>query len=650
MSNGTHSILSALDPSRWTGPIFTKELRVTSRRWRHYGIRTAYILLMLLFLTLLGFWKENTSGADAIQRGAEMGKWLIVTAAWVQFVALQLVALVLACTAINEEIYSRSLGVLMSTPVTSFQIVLGKVASKMLQIVILLAISLPVLAILRVFGGVPLEFVIASSCITFTACLFAASLGIFYSTFIRRAYAVILLSMLTLVVLYGIVAWALSIVFFLLMMAFRGAWSGAEGIFMMAQTAANPFMAMGLLTVGMWQPSARFMFSWEIHCLVMAGLSIGLLAITIPMVRRRALRSAIGSTPMMATTLVMVPAMVPVMPLPLTPAETPGPQPRGESNLLEGGSGPVPPPIVTLETLPIPEPAALEDIVEGMVEARRLAAQHYVRAADQGLAAASDNPVFWRERRIPLIQSRTWRIALLVTSLVVLGLLYLGMLALARFDAATFVSYPFCVLYVFCAVGCMVVVTATPITAEKESGTMSLLLATTLSDWQILLGKAGGALRRSLPIWLFLVGHCVAFSVFLQLHPLVIPLVLIQAIGVATLLVGSGLFFSACFRKTTASVVANIGLALTIWVLVPLLLWPESWIADPVVQIVEIVRWSTEARPLGSENGDAYIYWFGLHLNGLSLTVLTSVISGIHSLLGVGFFLAAKRVLRRNVF
>lgn len=615
------SILSTMNPARWTGPIFTKELRVTSRRWPHFALRAGYILLMLVVLAVMWFksnWDRGVGGDNVVYEAANIGKGVIATVAWFQFLALQLVAMVLACTSINQEIYSRSLGVLMSTPVTSFQIVTGKLAGKMLQIVLLLAISLPVLAILRVMGGVPAEFVVASSCVTFTACLFAASLGIFYSTFIRRPYAVILLSMLTLLVLYAIVAWIMAIAFFAVASLLQG-WAGLEWTIIHAITAFNPFYAMGMLTAGMWEPQIGAAFSWGLNCLVMAGLSVGLLAITVPLVRRRALRSALGGgegaspTPFLPS-----PALVP---LPLGPVD-------------------VAPP-------PLPGQAP-ESVIEEMVEARRKAAKRWARSDGLALQTAGDNPVFWRERRIPLIQSRPWRLALRIIALALLGLLYLGTLMALPFSGS-FAGQPFCVLYTLCAVGCLIVVTATPITAEKEAGTWGLLLATTLGDWPILLGKAGGALRRTLPMWLFLLGHCVAFSLCLQLHPLAIALTLVLAAGTSALLVGSGLFFSACFRKTTTAVVANLTLALALWVLLPLLTSEDLWIANPVVQVTQIVEWAARARP-AAVYPDASLYWFGRFLDGAGLTVLTCAIAAVHAAGGALLFWAAKGVLRRRVF
>ena len=49
-----------------------------------------------------------------------------------------------------------------------------------------------------------------------------------------------------------------------------------------------------------------------------------------------------------------------------------------------------------------------------------------------------------------------------------------------------------------------IVLSATSITSEKETRSWPILLATSMDDWHILLGKAIGVFRRCLPIWLLI--------------------------------------------------------------------------------------------------------------------------------------------------
>ena len=141
-----------------TGPFLDKELRVSSRRRRNYLLRAAYITILLVFvaITWLSVFTFEFSGNGIYlkSRLAQAGKTIIYTIVWFQFIAAQLVAVIMFCNSVSDEIYHRTLGVLLTTPVTSFQIVAGKLLSKLFQIILLLAISVPLLAVIRIFGGI----------------------------------------------------------------------------------------------------------------------------------------------------------------------------------------------------------------------------------------------------------------------------------------------------------------------------------------------------------------------------------------------------------------------------------------------------------------------------------------------------------------
>ena len=190
-----------------TGPIFDKELRVSSRRRRNYVLRFAYLGLLTILLIL--FWsiavRPGQSGLFQSSRMAQAGQMIIACIVWFQFIATQILAGIMLSTSISDEIYHKTLGLLMTTPISSFQIVIGKLLSKLLQLLLLMAISLPLLAIVRVFGGVPWGFIVSGLCITLTTVLFIGSLSLFFSIFSRKAYVVIILTVLTLGVLFALI-------------------------------------------------------------------------------------------------------------------------------------------------------------------------------------------------------------------------------------------------------------------------------------------------------------------------------------------------------------------------------------------------------------------------------------------------------------
>jgi len=294
MTAGAISNFSNLfDPISLVGPIFDKELRVSARRRRNYLLRSAYIIALSVFV--LSAWYSYTGGSGSaglvysMSRLSTAARRSISTIVWFQFVTAQLVAIVMLGSSISDEIRSGTLSVLMTTPINSFQIVTSKLLSKLLQVMLLLAISLPFLAIIRVFGGVPWDFVASSVCITLTATLLAGALSLFLSITYRHGYTVILVAVGIYLLLFGAISGLLNVLavkdLFIL--------DGQATQSLLALT--NPFVALGAVNAKFLQ-SGGPNFYWPLHCLLMLAVTAVLIAVAVWRIRRAAPVSTFGTT------------------------------------------------------------------------------------------------------------------------------------------------------------------------------------------------------------------------------------------------------------------------------------------------------------------------------------------------------------------
>lgn len=284
----TFSFLRHLAFLPLTGPILDKEARVASRRVRNYVLRAAYILLLGTFTVSAWYYVVGLRGTGttvfAVSRAPEIGRHVASQIIWFQLAAAQLIAAVMLSSSIGDEIRRGTLSLLMTTPICSAQIVVGKLLSGLLQVVLLLAISLPVLAILRVLGGVPWGFVLAGFCIALTASVFAGALSLLLSTYYRHPYDVI----------------SAGIVVYLLMLAILPAAAAAlvsagklsqplsSGILGLI----NPFRTLYLADSRAWAtgpPATRPLFSWPVHCLTMAAVTAVIVRASIGRIRRASL-------------------------------------------------------------------------------------------------------------------------------------------------------------------------------------------------------------------------------------------------------------------------------------------------------------------------------------------------------------------------
>jgi ABC-type transport system involved in multi-copper enzyme maturation permease subunit len=533
-------VLASL-PAALAGPILTKELRVSSRRRRNYVLRSAYLAVLTVFIVLVWLatvrWESNRDYAYRVSRMAIAGRTIIVWIAWFQLIVIQIVTVIMLSTSISEEVYAKTLGVLMTTPINSFQIVIGKLFSKILQLLLLLAASLPMLAVLRVLGGVPWDFVVASLCITLTTALLVASVTMFFSILFRWAFVSILMSMGALAAFYGLVP--------LIVGLFVTAMRVYDDEILMPMVSVllnyNPVGAMCALTVEMLEPrsyargGSPFFFAWWVNCLISLGLASLILAACVAMVRRVGLRMVAGATgagPSSAAAIAASagPALAPVLEALNTPAT----------------ASPTAPAFAT---------AAM------MLPPARLARVREIKGS----------PIIWRELRSTWLKRGVLFWVLTGVGFWLLLLIY-ALVAWAEHSAFTRNDGHIGFIVVYTIIGALAtcVLAATNITSEKESRSWELLLCTPLGDWHILLAKFVGALRRCVPLWLLPIAHILLFSLAGCCHVALLPMYLLIAGGMVVLLVGAGMYFGSRFRRTTTAVILNIGLALGLWAALPL--------------------------------------------------------------------------------
>ncbi len=584
-----------------TGPIFDKELRVSSRRRRNYVLRFAYIVVLTVFLALVWIESMGQSGSAVyrISRMAEAGQFIVIYTVWFQFCATQFLAVILLSNSISDEIYNRTLGLLMTTPINSFQIVMGKLFSKLLQLVLLLAISLPLLAIIRVLGGVPWNYVISSLCITLTTIIFVGSLSLFFSIFSRRAYVVIIVTIIT-----------LSMIFALLPLGIYAIWNItnstiSERSLLTGLFLPSPYCNMFINTLAMAQPrmaTAMTFYSWPLHCGIMLAASALLLFISMIIVRKVALRQATGQLDSSSG--------------------------KRRSRRAAKGAG------------------AGQQAFAGAI--RRVIGP----------------PIIWKELRSPMFRHHKIRTCIFafIGLILLSGTYYLCAKANILDDEGTHAAYA--VIFLGVGMLFTIVLPATSITTERESRSWPVLLATPLDDKDILLGKFVGALRRCFPAWLLLFGHIIAFSLIGFIHPLAIVQTGILVTWIAIFLSGSGLYFSSRFKHTTTAVLMNFALVASIWAILPLLMGIVASINTPFTRDArELVEAYVDTNPFvhmgnimigtagGKPDKTGSYYWPGHGtLNASESTVLMLVCMFGYILIGLYFAWRAKHQFRRKIF
>ncbi|MBX6315248.1 MAG: ABC transporter permease subunit [Isosphaeraceae bacterium] len=169
------------------GPVFNAELITTARRRPYYVVRAVYGLFLLVVLWQnFQSWAPLAGAALSINQMARFGRSMFYSIIITQSVAVLLLTPALVAGAIADEKQRKTLHDLLASRLTSGEIVLGKLAARLLHVLVFLAVGFPFLSLLSLFGGVdPIE-VALSFAGTLTTVYFLASLAILVSTYARR--------------------------------------------------------------------------------------------------------------------------------------------------------------------------------------------------------------------------------------------------------------------------------------------------------------------------------------------------------------------------------------------------------------------------------------------------------------------------------
>jgi ABC-type transport system involved in multi-copper enzyme maturation permease subunit len=544
------------------GPIFDKELRVSSRRKRNYFLRFAYVLLLTAFIAFTWFVSTRIRGSASlvykVSRMSETGRYITATIIWFQFVAIQLIAIVMLSNAISDEIYHRTLGLLMTTPISSLQIVTGKLFSKLLQLVLLLAISLPLLAIIRVMGGVPWEYVVSSLCITLTAAIFAGSVSLVFSITNRHSHSVIVRTFLVCFLFY----FGPPIVVQLVQFAYQVRIADEVTLYYV-----NPFIAMGFVSQSILSPaSVGLVLSWLLHCVIMLGISSLLLIFSTLCIRKVGLRQATGQAGLFLS--------------------------RKERRKADG----------------------------------KLRTRTVLNIASRRIIPVKGSPIVWKEMiNLWIKNSRFWTVFLTVLAVLILAFIY-GYCAYADLLGHEETHIAFILFYFFFGLLRTATSADTSITTEKEARTWPILLTTALTEKKIVFGKIIGSCLGGWAFWLLLIIHIVVFSLAGVVPPAAILPSALLIVSSMLLVSAIGVFFSSCFKRSSISATINLILffSFTAPVCCPSPL--PTYLISPLFAAVMILGATGGWSGIDSSFQQTGLGWFGAFLfSGLALVVLVLI-------------------------
>ncbi len=264
-----------------TNPIAVRLVQNGSRRSRHMYMRASYLGVLIIALLYALLW--NTKSGDLSYRElASAGSLSFQYIAYLQVALICILAPVFMAGAIAQEADPKTWDILLTTPLSATQIVLGNLLGRLFFILALLFSSLPLFATTQYFGGVPGRSIFASYLIAACAALLvgAAAIALSVSRLVgRRAVFTFYIA----VVSYIALTIAIDTVRF-------------GGVAVSWATALNPFLTLRALLDPSGYPRAAAgskagLAAWFLErpvttwCLLSVGFSVVLVLASIATVR-----------------------------------------------------------------------------------------------------------------------------------------------------------------------------------------------------------------------------------------------------------------------------------------------------------------------------------------------------------------------------
>jgi ABC-type transport system involved in multi-copper enzyme maturation permease subunit len=170
------------------GPVLVFDLVRSARRNRYFVARILYasVLAIILFWAYFLVYVDNRGRELTNNDMAQFSSGVFYTFMIVQFGLVSLLTPAYTAGAIAEEKDRKTLPFLMATDLRDREIILGKLASRLLNLTLFILTGLPILSFLQFVGGVDPGLLLAGFAATFLTMLGLAALSLFNSVLAKK--------------------------------------------------------------------------------------------------------------------------------------------------------------------------------------------------------------------------------------------------------------------------------------------------------------------------------------------------------------------------------------------------------------------------------------------------------------------------------
>src|SRR5690242_6959039 len=163
-------------------PLLAKELNEQAAQRRTYLIRFGYAALLFIGACAL-FYGNFLQGGGGSARGLGQGRSMFESLVQIQFWAIYLLVPAISCGCLTAEKERNTLGLLLVTSLTPWQIVLQKLLGRLVPLLTFVVLSFPLMAIAYSFGGIAEDYLWSGILLLLLTCVQTAALSVLCSAY-----------------------------------------------------------------------------------------------------------------------------------------------------------------------------------------------------------------------------------------------------------------------------------------------------------------------------------------------------------------------------------------------------------------------------------------------------------------------------------
>lgn len=183
-------------------PVLVKEIKLRFRSLKSFTGILFYLIAMSIFVFGFIFLATSLTGNGFFRPAESFMLFTMMT--YIQLGLILFITPGLTAGTISSEREKQTLNILLTTAQTSFQIIFGKLSSSIAFLLLMIVAGLPIYSMVFLYGGVSPGQIVIIFLFYFLTLLTIGSLGVMYSTLIRKTIVSMISTYGTMIVLVAV--------------------------------------------------------------------------------------------------------------------------------------------------------------------------------------------------------------------------------------------------------------------------------------------------------------------------------------------------------------------------------------------------------------------------------------------------------------